>query len=296
MKYYAGYFWAFISIIMWSFNGIIATFFSSRLSPLELTFGRWFIASLVLFPFAWKGYQRYHQVIKKHFLLIATLSLLGMVIPNFSVYVAGHTTSAVNISLLNRTSPIFIILFAALLFHVLVLTRQILGMFVCFFGVLYLVLRGNLNNLVALDFSVGDLWVLLCAISFAAYSVLQTRRPVELSQTTLLAITGCLSMLMLLPFYLYQEFHIRHFPQIGIGDWFILLYLGIGLSIFGYFSWNMSLAKLGAIKASTISYLTPVLTGVWAFLLLGDQLYWSQLVGGIFVMIGIYLVNKRQKA
>ena len=80
------------------------------LSPWELAFGRWFIASLILLPFTFGKFKTCFNQLIKHKWLILWLALSGVVIDNTLIYYAGRTASAINMGLLNITGPIFLVI------------------------------------------------------------------------------------------------------------------------------------------------------------------------------------------
>ena len=92
-----GYLLALAAVFFWSFNIIIASYFSGMLSPWELAFGRWFIASLILLPFTFGKFKTCFNQLIKHKWLILWLALSGVVIDNTLIYYAGRTASAIKI-------------------------------------------------------------------------------------------------------------------------------------------------------------------------------------------------------
>ena len=86
-------------------------------------------------------------------------------------YVAGETTTIVNMGIIYTSSPIFIILISNFLFKEKINTFMLLGLVSCLIGVLIIITKGNLVYLLNLEFTSGDLWMLGAAIGWALYSV-----------------------------------------------------------------------------------------------------------------------------
>lgn len=286
-----GYILACVAVLMWSLNSIISTEFATRLTPFELSFGRWFIAAIVLSPFVIHNLKGRFSLVKKHWKVIVLMSVVGMVLTNTILYYAGHTTTAVNISLMNRTSPIFIVVLSAIFLKVPVSFRQMGGMVVAILGVVYIIMGGNLLGLGHLQLFEGDLWMLLSAFSFSVYSILQIKRPPEFSQITMLGLVAASAATILFFPFMYQEITDSHLKNLTIEDYGILLYLGIGLSIVAYLAWNTALTKIGMVKASIITYLSPVSTGLITHYFLGATLTSAQFIGGAMALAGILIVS-----
>lgn len=287
-----GYACSLFAVLLWSLNGIIANAFAARMTPIELTFGRWFIASLIFLPFVGKHILNHIEAIKKHSLLIVSMAVTGIILTNIIMYHAGHTTSALNISLINRLTPIFLVILTALFLKVKVGVRQIFGIALAVWGVLYIILKGDILSIASLSFAKGDLFMLVSAFSFAVYSLLQMKRPADIPQSVMLGLTAMVGAIALSPFFIYQEIQTHHILTLDKTDWLVLLYLGFGLSVLGYLAWNIALQKLGTIKASVVSYLTPVLTSIEAYYWLGNKISTAQIVGGLFVLAGIFIVER----
>ena len=72
---------------------------------------------------------------------------------------------------------------------------------------------------------------------------------------------------------------------------FILLWLSIMSSIVQFAVWYYLLQKGDPGKTSAYLFLAPFFGVLSGWLLLGETLYPSIIVGGLFIIIGIYLVN-----
>ncbi|WP_420417554.1 EamA family transporter [Pacificispira sp.] len=77
-----------------------------------------------------------------------------------SSYIGADTTSATNIGLIYSASPVLIILLAAAFYGEAVSKLQIAGITLSLLGVIVIVCRADLDVLVNLAFTVGDLWIL----------------------------------------------------------------------------------------------------------------------------------------
>lgn len=77
--------------------------------------------------------------------------------------------------------------------------------------------------------------------------------------------------------------------------WINILFLGLVASLFCFFAWNIVMEHMGAIKSSNYLYLNPLVTCVAAWFVLGEQVTVPMMLGGLCILIGIYLGVKPEK-
>lgn len=293
-----GFFLAFIAIFLWSFNIIISSYFADILTPWEIAFGRWFIASLILLPFTWRGIKNNYKLLLKHWDLILWLSLSGIVLNNTLIYYAGRTTSAINMGVLDITAPIFLVILSRIYLKITLTIQQILGMIIAALGVFVIIIQGDLSQITNFKFENGDLWMLLNSLCFAIYSLIQNRRPPELSQPVVLSSSAILGVIIMLPIILLTSHDIK-ISDFNQQDVEMIIYLGLFNSVLAYLAWNIALSKIGNIKAGITYYALPIFSGIEAHYMLGEKIYLPQIAGGLLIVGGIMLVslypNKSQK-
>lgn len=290
IKSILGYLSALTAIFFWSINILIASSFAHSLKPLEISAGRWCVASLILLAFTWCDIKLHRKILLQNKLLILCLALTGVVCTNTLVYYAGRSTTAIDIGLLDITGPIFLVILTRIFLKTPIMPKQILGLFIAFMGVVYIILDGNFANISKFQLAPGNFIMLFNTFSFATYSFLQHKRPAEIPQTTMLACTALVGACILFPLMLITT-PTTKLLAFNIKDLGLVVYLGIFNSVIAYLSWNNALAVLGNIKTSIIYYLLPIFSGVGAYLVLDEKLYSSDLIGGLLVIAGIALVN-----
>ncbi len=291
----SGYFLALTAIFFWSFNLIIASYFATSLEPFEIAFGRWFVASLILVPMAWTGIKQNFSLLLKSWKLVISLAITGIVLDNTLIYYAGRTASAINMGLLDVTGPIFLVILSRIFLKTPISLQQILGLIIAVFGVILIILQGDLTQLRHFKLVSGDLIMLFNTFCFAVYSLLQAKRPPQISQSAMLGATAVAGVIIIVPF-LFGTVSLAKLESLQLSDFAVFIYLGIFNSVLSYLSWNTALARIGNIKTSIIYYLLPLFSGIEAYLILHEKLYWSQLIGGILVIGGIALVSLNKSA
>src|SRR4026208_526279 len=158
---------AVLAVIIWSGNFIIARGVIKQIPPVSLAFYRWLSASIIIFPFAVKKFRAEWKFVKQssHYLFWASLS--GITLFNTFVYIGAHYTTAINLALIGTTtSPIIAIVLASVFLKEKIGSLKIAGMALCISGVVFLLSRGSIQNLLSFHFTKGDGWILLAAFSF----------------------------------------------------------------------------------------------------------------------------------
>ena len=291
---YTGIWLAVLATFIWSGNFIVAKAVNKQIPPISLNFYRWFVASIIIFPFAIKQFKAEWKTVKQSWHYLFWISLTGIALFNTFVYIGAHYTSAINLALIGTTSsPIMSVLFARIFLKEKVGWMKLAGMILCVIGVLFLLSKGNLQNLLSLYFGEGDLWVLLAAFCFAIYNTMVKKKPVAISPTNFLFVIFTFGTLMVLPFFIWET------NQALPIEWNInlvlaILYLGLGASVVCFLIWNIAIGKLGAGRTALFGNLIPVFSSFEAVIFLHEEFTWVHIVSILIVFVGLLLANLRQ--
>ena len=283
-----GYLSAIAATLFWSGNFTIARGVIENIPPVSLAYWRWSTAIIILAPFAIKPLISDWAIIKKHYIYLSITSILGVSLFNTLIYIAGHSTSVINMSLIAITFPIFIIVISRVIFHELITLNKGVGILVVIAGVVILITKGDLSILKNISFVAGDLWMLLAAISFAFYSILIKQKPVGLGTRSFQLSTFIIGVLFLTPFYIWEsvntDFQIHAIDQ---NIFLSILYLGVFASLFSYILWGKAVELLGPTKSAMIYYTLPIFSGLVAYLLLGEKIENIHLLSMLLILIGV---------
>jgi drug/metabolite transporter (DMT)-like permease len=286
---------AIAATLLWSGNFIISRAVSADIGPISLAFYRWLCATIIIAPFAWKKINLEKSVVLANKRYLFFVSLTGIALFNTFVYIAGHTTSAINMALIGTTSsPIFATILAFIFLKEAVGKFRIIGMLICISGILLLISNGSWAKLAAFHFSKGDLWILAGAFAFAIYNVLVRKKPGGISADFFLMVIFGMGTAMLFPFYI-GELIVSPAPNWTptlIGS---ILYLGAGTSAIAFLCWNLAIQKLGAGRTVLFGNLIPVFSIIEAVLILGEKMSIAHLVSGTIVILGLTIANIKSK-
>lgn len=286
---------ALLAVIIWSGNFIVAKSVTGKIPPIALNFFRWLVAAVIIAPFAIRYFKDEIPVIRKSGAYLFWISLTGVSLFNTFVYIGAYHTSAINLALIGTTSsPIMSVLFARIFLKERIGPLKTIGMILCVIGVLYLLSKGNFENLVHFRFGTGDLWMLLAAFCFAVYNTMVKKKPAELSPVNFLFIIFAFGTLLVFPFYLWE---INRYPEINWTPEILLsiLYLGLGASVICFLIWNKAIHKLGAGRTALFGNLIPVFSSIEATILLDEKFTLVHVISMVIVFAGILLANIRHK-
>jgi drug/metabolite transporter (DMT)-like permease len=267
-------------------NMILARGVSGSVPPFSIAFFRWSIVALGLLPVVVLALRERPGLLRGQWPGIALAGFLGMFICGGPVYVAGITTSAINLSLIMALAPIVVLLFSAATGRESIGWRQIIGMAIALAGALLIITKGQAS--VGTGLSTGDLLALLAMLGWAGYTLLQNRvgRSVSfLARIGLFAVAGALFSL---PFAVHE---IWSTPSAAFSGRATLVYLFAGLvpGLFAYAAYAWLGARFGAVSTSLSLYLGPIVSAVLSILFLGEAPTVIHLIGGALSLGGMYL-------
>ena len=277
---------------LWAVNFVIGRVAPGIAAPHQLALGRWALAGALLVWVARRELWR-----ERHSTLAAwpqylVLGGCGMLVCGAWVYLAAHTTVAMNIALIYSTSPVLIALGAALWLGERLRLRQWLGVPLALAGVLHVVVQGRWSALADLRLLPGDGWTVLATLAWAAYALLQKHWPSPLGPTARLAAISVGGALTLLPFALW-EIGLPATPAWTTTATGLVLLSALVPGIAAYWIYGWSQRVLGASRVAVTLYLSPLYAGLAAWMVLGEPLGWHHLVGAALILPGVYLVTRR---
>lgn len=284
-----------ITPALWSSNYIIARASDGVIAPHLLALGRWTLALALLLPLSAGALVQQFPRWKHEWKQMLLLGALGMWICGAFVYQGAHTTSAINIGLIYAATPVAIAFASARLLHERLSAWQRVGMGLALCGVLFVIAKGEPGNLLDVRFTVGDLWILVAAVSWVAYTVLLQRWPSALGPTPRLAAITFGGLLVLLPFTTLEAI-VQPGPPPGLKALLLIVLAGLLPGFFSYQAYGYMLRELGASRSSLVMYLAPVYAAFTSWGLLGEPPRWYHAVGALLILPAIWLATRKPAA
>jgi drug/metabolite transporter (DMT)-like permease len=231
-------------------------------------------------------------MVRKHLGYLALAGFFGVTMSTTLVYIAAHSSKALNMALIAMCGPIFLAVFARLFLKDTFTLRRIVGLITATLGAVLLIADGQLSRLMSLTFSEGDVWMLIQAAGFAVYSILIKVKPAELSQSVCLSSLFILGWLFLVPWFVLEIIWVKSisFSPTAIGA---IIYLGVGTSVLGFFCWNRAIMIIGPVRTGFVLYCLPLFSGVEAFLVLNESVHWVHVVSGVLILAGLIVATRK---
>ena len=278
--------------VIWSSNYVIARAAKGVVLPHVLALGRWGIALLLLLPWVGRELWQRRAVALAEWRESLLLGAAGMWICGAIVYLGGQSTTATNIGLIYAAAPVGIAIASRRLLHEHASGWQRLGMGLALLGVVFVVLKGDWHNLLHLRLTPGDGWILLCMLSWVAYSVLQQHWRSALPALPRLACLMIGGVVVLIPFTLLEAWLVPPLPFTAHALTLIVA-AAILPGLLSYLAYAFLLRELGATRSSLLLYLGPLYGSVNAWWLLGEVPQWYHGAGAALILPSIWLASRR---
>lgn len=285
--------WAFILplivVLMWSVNVVVTRYVVDYISPISISFYRWFIAFLILTPFKAITIWERRLEIKYYIGKLSILSILGMGLSQGLAYLASHYTTATNMGIINAFIPIFTIFISYFFLNETPNRFGILGSILSVFGLFYVVGQGHSYHfLIQRDNSRGDLLMIMAVIFYALYCVLLKKWHIKLPLMTSLYIQITLATIFHIPFIMW--FGLDHLNSNNVAS---VLYASIFISLIGPLLWMAAVQKIGPNKTSVFINFMPIFTAVIASFWLSEHWTFYHSLGGVMILIGTLIAQKK---
>ena len=260
--------------------------------PISLAFWRWLFCFLILLPFTFSFLVKNSSVYKNEILKLFVLGFLACGICGAFPFIAGKTTTIINMGIIYSSSPIFIILISYFLFSEKIKKKRIFGVLISSIGVLVIIIKADVDLLINLNFTSGDLWMLGASIGWALYTIYlfhwKSKLPL-LERFTLISMFGAIS---LFPFFLIENYFFEE-TKYDFNFLIWVLFAAVSPSVIAFLLYNHVNKKLGASVTGSVLYLYTVYGALYGYFFFDEKLYIYHLIGTVMVFIGIYLIKNK---
>tara|TARA_B110000003_G_scaffold46354_1_gene44550 strand:+ start:216 stop:1118 length:903 start_codon:yes stop_codon:yes gene_type:complete len=283
----------FIQPIFMASNLVVARGGVEFVPPISLAFWRWTVVFIILLPFTYLSLKKNSKVIKNEYKKLFFLGAMGCGVCGAFPFLAGQTTTVTNMGIIYTSSPIFIIIISSIFFGEKINIIKIIGLISCLIGVFTIIIKGDLDLLIDLKFTIGDLWMLAAAIGWALYSIYlfywKTKLPI-FQRFALVAFFGAVS---LFPFYIIEELM---FQRTSFTSEFFtwVTFAAVFPGIVAFILYAKAQEKLGASLTGFTLYVFTVYAAIYGFLLFDENLESYHYIGTILVFFGVYLAKKNE--
>jgi drug/metabolite transporter (DMT)-like permease len=246
------------------------------------------ISALVLLPFFLKK-ETAHAPHGRRWLLFVLLGGIFVAGDHGFLNTAVGLTRIANSTLLNNTAPLWVALFALLVWKERLTRTFWLGLATALTGAAVILGTDLLSHP---QFGLGDVLALISSFFYAAYFLNTQRSREKISTLRYLFLVNIVSGALLFAFNLINGIPVTGYP---LNTYLVFLAIGVFSHTIGYFCITYALGHLPASSVAPTMIAQLVLTSLLAIPLAGESLSLPQILGGVAVLAGIFLVNQTNR-
>ena len=286
-----------IATALWAGNAVAGRLLVGSISPITLSAVRWGLAALLLLPFGWRVFKPDSELWKnkKRFVF---LGLFGVGSYNVLLYLALQTSSAINVTLIGASMPIWMLFIGAVFYQTKPTLLQMIGALISLLGVSIVLSRGDLTSLLSMQMVMGDLLIMLATILWAFYSWMISRPGTSTERqwpwADFLMAQVLIGLLWTLFFDGFEIAAGHAFIDLNMWTGSLILFVAIGPSLIAYRCWGMGVNGAGPTVAAFFANFIPLFTALLSAAMLGEP---PQLFHGMafaLIVAGIWISSARK--
>ena len=276
---------------LWSTSWVLIKLGLHDIPALPFAGLRYMLAFLVLLPFALRSTASramLRGLTRRQLGVLAAYGLLFVAVAQGAQFVGLALLPAATVSLLLNFTPVVVALFGLLFLAERPALTQWLGVGIYLAGIIVYFAPSGLGEAEAIGVAV----VLLGVLANAASSVMgrHVNRGSGLSALLITTVSMGVGATALLAIGIMSQ----GIPALTGVHWLYIGWLAVVNTAAAFPLWNNSLRTLTAVESSVINSAMLVQIAVLAFLFLGEDLDWHELLGGALVALGVLWVQLRR--
>lgn len=229
------------------------------------------------------------KVAKKDILRFALLAVFGVAVNQLLFLKGLDLTSPISAAIMMITTPILVLIIAAVMIREKVTWIKAAGALIGFAGAA-LLMTNAANGGGKEDNLTGDILVMLNAMSWGMYLVLVKPFMQKYHTITILKWVFLFGLFFVVPFG-WSDVAAADYSRIDNTAWTKILFIIIGTTYLAYLLNTYALKALSPAVAGAYIYLQPVMTAIIAIAAGKDNLTWIKVGSALIIFLGVYLVS-----
>jgi drug/metabolite transporter (DMT)-like permease len=283
--------------VLWGSNHVVARAARDAVPLPALVFWRWLPGAIILTIVALPAMRDAWPMIRPRLGGLIAGGAVGVGLFSYLLLGGAYQSLAIEVGFINATTPVWVLLLGLWMGGGRLTAGMKSGIALAFAGTLLIISKGQPQTLTEIRLSLGNLWSLLAAISFAWFSIRirdWTRVIAPLPLTVVTAWSGLI--VVMLPIYVVWV--------ASGGPWLVWneadlgfalaasTYIALAPTMLGNLFYLYGVAVLGPARATAFLYLSPLFSAAFSIGWLGEQLAWYHLGGIVPIFAGLILVGK----
>ncbi|EAA5259613.1 DMT family transporter [Salmonella enterica subsp. enterica] len=287
-----------LAAVFWGGNYVAGNILVGYINPYALSVLRWGFTTLFIFGVYRRVIFTQWGMLCENLKMNFVFSLLGQVCFPLTLYIGLQHTSSLNASIYISSTPCLVLLINALFFKEKISFRNIIGVIVSTFGVLYLAFSNSVSGELK-SFGMGDIFTILSALSWAFYCALLRFKDKRVSNTAFVGFNSLIGTIILIVIYIVYSVFSSHvvvfiqkpslLPVLGV------IYLVVFPSWLSYVFWSKGVQLIGTTRSEIFTHVIPVSGGILSIALLNEKFHTYHSISLLFIIIGIIFCSGNMK-
>ncbi|POH09289.1 hypothetical protein BGL38_04235 [Fructilactobacillus sanfranciscensis] len=292
--------YVFISTVLFSLMEIALKIAGNQFNPIQLKLIRFTLGGLVILPFAISRLKKLHH--KLHWEDWKIFSLTGFlcVVVSMTLYqLAILYGEPAIVAVLFSCNPVFALIFAYFILHENVSRSDIISLVLSVIGLLVIIDPFKVTN------PIGVSLAILAAATFGFYGIMSQASSLKVHldgvvMTGFTFIAGAAELLVIILItkipsianwmnsirWLKEFSDIPIFTNVNLPNLWILAFVGLAVTGGGFAFYFLALQDGGVSMASLVFFFKPVLSPIFAFFLIGEDINLPTMIGIAIIICG----------
>ena len=230
------------------------------------------------------------RIAGKDYLRLALCGLFGVATNQLLFFEGLNLSTPINAAIIMTSNPVIVLLLSALVFRERLSTLKILGIALAAMGAVYLIAGKGDVSLLQSDTSLGNLFVLINATSYAVYLILVKPLMSKYNALTVIKWVFFFGWFFVLPFG-YDQFMEIPWPSMGP---IILAETAFVVIFTTFIAYLFNIYAMKTVTSTTVSiyiYLQPIFATLSSVAVGADMLTWSEVGAAALIFAGVYFVS-----
>lgn len=284
------YIYASITIALWSTTATVGKLLLGSLSSMQVLAANcgYAVAFLLLLCTVQGKLKLLKTYRAKDFLVMSGMGLLGIFFYNLFWFIGIRRISASQAMIINYLWPMMAILAACVILKERLTVRKTLAAFMSFVGVI-IVTGGGQGMCTGGDALLGILFCVMAAVSYGFFVALNKRLSYDKTISMFVYYLMSFAVSAICIAVSREGLRLDGMQHLGMA------WMGILTHAVGYVGWALAMDGGETAKIANLAYITPFLSLVWNFVVLGEPLSFLCVLGLVVIVAGIFVQMKDNK-
>ena len=285
-----------LTAVFWGGTFIAGRHVSQHLGPFSIAFLRFAVASAFLLSLARIREGRLPLPGKGQIIPVVLLGMTGVFTYNVLFFKGLQQIEASRAALIVATCPAFIAIASSIFLKERLNRTKAVGIPLSVLGAVVVISRGDLSQLTTGGVGWGELCILGCVLSWAAYSLIGKVVMGRLSPLVSVAYSSLIGAAALFVPAALHDSLASNLHRATWLDWTSIVYLAVFGTVLGFVWFYEGVKAVGPTRAGLFINFVPISAVVLGSLILHEQITWSLAVGATLVLSGVCLTNRTPRA